>query len=460
MKTKIIVLHLLLFTPLASANMNEKLGAFFNAVGTSSNITEGGAYKDQSAGYYSGGGVYARNTVQNTQLANITLPGYRAGCSGIDMHFGAMSFISSEKLVQAFRNIGSNMGSYAFQLALETMSPSIKNIMSELNDLAQKINMANLNSCEAAATTLGAILPQSDVANKQLCTMIGTSGGYGGFSDYAAARQGCGAEGKRGAVLDAGKNDARFKKMLGTEFNLAWESIKENAFLVSDKDLAELFMTVSGTIISKNDGDNYIISSKPSQAPKETLLSTLMNGGTAKIFSCGSNSNNKCLDIVDKEMTISPDKGFVSRVKVVLEGIQQKIYNDEPLNASEKAFLNSTRLPFYKILNVTTAQRRGMNSAIDIQEYSELGAIDILYQFLIEILDVMSESAAHLKSSQIDDTQMREFQKGLSDARLRVSAKRNESFKLVEQQINMIQKTELIEKSIHAKLNALAEGGL
>lgn len=456
--------------PSIQADVNTDLNNFFQQYGGAVNVNSGGAYRDQAAGYYTGGSLYARNTVHNSQLASITLPGYRAGCGGIDMHMGAMSFISGDKLVQALRNVGSNMASYAFQLALETMSPQVKNIMAELNDLAQKINMSNINSCEIAATTLGSILPQSEIANKHLCTMIGTDKKYGGISDYAAARQQCGAEGKRGDILNQGKNDPRFAKMLGTEFNLAWNAILENAFLNNDKSLAEFFMSLSGTIVSINNGDNYEVRSKPSLADKTSLLNALINGGDATIYSCDGNGDNKCLKVVEKKITISPDKALKNKVSTILQSMKNKILADEPLTQAEQGFLNSTRLPFYKILNIATIQKRGENgeggaaagggSVIDIMDYSELAAVDVLFQYISEILDVVNESASHIKSAQIDDSQIREFQKALNEARQRVVARRMGTFKQVEQVLNMVRKTELLEKTIAAKLSAIGDEGL
>jgi len=87
---------------------------FFNTVGTSFNASGPGAYKDQAAGYYTGGSFFARNTVHTADLTSIRLPGYRAGCGGIDLYMGSLSFISSEELVRAFRAVASNIASYVF----------------------------------------------------------------------------------------------------------------------------------------------------------------------------------------------------------------------------------------------------------------------------------------------------------------------------------------------------------
>jgi conjugative transfer pilus assembly protein TraH len=441
------------------ADVNHNLTTFFNRLGGASNISRAGAYQDQTAGYYTGGNLFARNPVHTAQLATIQLPGYRAGCGGIDMFMGAFSHISTEKILEALKAIGANSLSYAFLLAVETMSPQVKNNITELNDLAQKINQSNINSCELAATTLGAAWPKSDAGQRHLCKMIGTEGKYGGFSDYAAARQGCGADGKRDAVIESAENDPRFKSMLGTEFNLAWKAIQENKFLQADPKLAEFFMSISGTIISRKDqSGTYSIHTRASLVDKDALLAALLHGGEVTIYKCTDTNSNKCLQVREHTIQVKRENSLVERVKAILVSIQHKIYIDEALKDHEIAFLNSTRLPFYKIINVSTAYRKG-SSPIDIMDYAELGAVDILFQYLSEILDIINESVDHIRAAQIDDSQITQFQKSLHFARQRVIERRMGSFKQIEQVISIVRKTELLERNLMSKVGAMSTEG-
>ncbi len=423
-------------------------------------MSRAGSYEDQTAGYYTGGNLFARNQVHSSQLATIQLPDYRMGCGGIDMFMGAFSHISSAQLIEALKAIGSNMGSYALLLAIETMSPQVKNILTELNDLVQKINQSNINSCELAATTLGAVWPQSEVSKRHLCKMIGTDKKYGGFSDYSAARQGCGAGNKLEHVITAGESDPRFKSMLGTEFNLAWKALQENAFLRSDAKLAEFFMSLSGTIISKKeDNGTYSIRAKASLADRDSLLSALLHGGEVTIYRCADSHGTKCLDLRENTLRIDVQNSLLERVKTMLVSIQNKIYEDSPLSKEEIAFLNSTRLPFYKIINVSTAYRRG-GSPVDIIDYAELGAVDILFHYLSEILDVINESVDHIRLSQVDDAEINRFQKSLNLSRQRVIERRMGSFKQIEQVINIVRKTELLERNLMNKVGTITSEGL
>ena len=73
---------------------------------------------------------------------------------------------------------------------------------------------------------------------------------------------------------------------------------------------------------------------------------------------------------------------------------------------------------------------------------------------------MINESADHIRSAQIDDTQITPFLKSLGEVRKRIMDRRMGSFKEIEQVINMVKKTELLEKTILNKAGSLSEGGL
>ncbi len=142
---------------LSKADISSDLKRFFDGAGVSTNASTPGVFKDQSAGYYTGGSIVARNAIQNAQIATLQMPGFRGGCGGIDAWAGGFSHIRSEELVKMLRNVGSSAASYGFMLAVQTVSPQVYNILNELNALATKINSTNINSCEVAATGLGGL---------------------------------------------------------------------------------------------------------------------------------------------------------------------------------------------------------------------------------------------------------------------------------------------------------------
>ena len=242
-----VTILFLMNTRLVMADINQNLTSYFNGLGFSSNVTSPHAYLGQEAGYYTGGSVFARNQVRDVQIATVDLPSYRAGCGGIDLFMGGFSFINDDQFIAMMKNILNNAKGYAFNLALESATPEIANTMKYIHDVSNKINQTNINSCESAASLVGGMWPKTDVAQQQVCESIGTSTNV--FSDWAAARQGCGVGGQRSQVLSNASKDNRFKDLVLIQGNLAWKALHQQAFLQSDPALAELFMSLSGTVI-------------------------------------------------------------------------------------------------------------------------------------------------------------------------------------------------------------------
>ena len=458
---KILIL-ILIVTPASARGIGQDLMTFFKKAGLTSNVTTPGSYQDQAAGFYTGGSVVVRNGVRNAQVATVQMPGFRAGCGGIDLWMGGFSHIKSQQLVEMIRNIGSATASYAFMLAVQTVSPQIYNIMNELNNLATQVNQANINSCEVAATTLGGVWPKSDQASKHLCQAMGSN--LGTFSDWSAARQGCGAGGDRERVFKD-RSDPRYKDMFVGEFNLAWKAIQANAFLSGDKELAQLFLTLVGSIIvrsgtsqtsyfqGKSGTDkSYEVTHLTGFADRDDVITGLLMGGQTPLYVC---HDEACLKPELSQVLISENHALRKRVHAILESLVQKIYQDAEPTAEEKDFLNSTRLPVFKMLNVLTAFRKG-HAPLDIHQYADLIALDVLYKYVLEVIDIVHDSIAQLRAVQVDDTHLERFLNSLRIARERITARRNNAFQHMDNVLSFIQSTQLIEKQLHVMMGSIA----
>ncbi|MBA2611169.1 MAG: conjugal transfer protein TraH, partial [Bacteroidetes bacterium] len=228
---KILVCLLLSTCPLY-AGMQDNLEKAFGVLGMSNNVTTAGGYQDQTGGFYTGGSVFGRSKVNNAELFSLQMPHYRAGCGGIDLFMGGFSFINAQAFTQLLRNIGSNAGGYAFNLALATVTPQIKSVLDDLSAKVQAMTNQNINSCEAAATLVGGAWPQSNASSQLLCNAM--SKDLGLATDWAQSHQKCGAEQQMNATLDRKAQTQDFKDVLGDEFNIAWKAIQKNAFLSQD----------------------------------------------------------------------------------------------------------------------------------------------------------------------------------------------------------------------------------
>ncbi len=260
------------------------------------NVTAGGGYQDQTGGFYTGGSVFARSKVNNADLFSLQMPHYRSGCGGIDLFLGGFSFINAAEFTQLLRNIGSNASGYAFNLALATVTPQIKSVLDDLSAKVHSITNQTINSCEAAATLVGGAWPQTDASSQLLCNAMGNE--LGKASDWAQSRQKCGVKKERESInaLKGTGKAVEFKDILGDEFNVAWKAIQKNAFLSKDPQLAEFFMTISGTIVSRLVKGRLEVKVFPSKSIDPQLLSALIKGKAGvQIYKCDLHDENQCL---------------------------------------------------------------------------------------------------------------------------------------------------------------------
>jgi conjugative transfer pilus assembly protein TraH len=264
---------------------------------------------------------------------------------------------------------------------------------------------------------------------------------------------GCGAKGDREGVLKKHQADPRYKNMLVGEFNLSWKALKRNAFLSKDKALAELFMTMVGSIISQKQGESYKPRPIAGQADKDSLLKSLLHGGETDIYKC--DDSDQCLNPRLEKRTIPKSVSLLTKVHEILELLVQAIAEDKAITPEQQHFLNSVRLPVYKMLNVSLAYRLGA-APLNVHEYAELIALDILYQYVFEIMDVVQASVFELQMVQVDEKMISEFLKYLGVARERLSVRRSHAFHQMDMLLSFVESVQLIEKQLHVMLGNVA----
>lgn len=445
-KTLIFLMYVTLLSSSAFAGMQDNLEKAFGALGMSNNLTTAGGYQDQTGGFYTGGSVFARSKVNNAELFSLQMPHYRSGCGGIDLFMGGFSYINAAAFTQLLRNIGSNAGGYAFNLALATVTPQIKSVLDELSAKVQQMTNQNINSCETAATLVGGVWPQSDASSQLLCNAM--SKDLGMASDWAAGRQKCGAEVQRNVVLDQKGRAQEFKDVLGDEFNIAWKAIQKNGFLRGDTQLAEFFMTVSGTIISRRVGERLEMKMFPSKSGDSTLLAALIKGLIpVEIYKCDDPAENKCLAPAFQKLILPAEKSLFGKVQTLLQSISTKVRTDGALSAEERGFVNSTMIPVLKIIAVELAFKEG-GSPLSITNFSEAIAHDILLQYLDEVMSLVWDSATQLKKTQINDHMIEEFRAGIALSRKILFAQRTALFEQMSTTLDLIDRAQQIERKL------------
>lgn len=389
MKIRLVIL-LLSFTVSAFSNVDSDLHNFFNGLGYQSNVTKPQSYEGQAAGYYTGGSLFLRNQVKSYQLLSVQLPSFSGGCAGIDGFLGSFSVINTAQITQMMKNILSAGGAYAFDLALTTTVPQIKTVKDYIQKYVNDINNANINSCNSAEDLVGGVWPKTQSSQQQICRDIGTQNST--FSDWAAARQGCGTGGQFSQGLANG-GDRKHEVVVNK--NLVWSALNNNGFTANDTELSEMLMSLSGSIIIKSNAGKTQKTTLMSMANSQKIIKSILYGGTANIYIC--NDKAKCLNPSIGTITISDSNALTSQVLDLINNLQVQVATDSgKLSKSMKGFLEKTPIPILKYITTSLSLGRTINPS----EFKDIIAISLLNQYLDENIETVKEALSQ------DDTIM------------------------------------------------------
>lgn len=437
---KMLLTGLLLSTTVVHAtSIGDDLSNYFKALNMGANITNAHAYQAQRAGFYSGGNLFARNSVRNLQVMRLDWPKVSAGCGGIDATFGGFSHIKGKEFVDFTKNILNNSQGFAFQLALEQATPLLGNVATKLQNVATWINQTNINSCQMAESAVLGLWPKTRQAQQHACQSIGQSKNL--FSDWAEARQGCG-KGSSNYDYDRVINDNNSNEQVIDNKNMAWSALMKKDLFDKDTDLAQLMMTLSGTLIVIRDQEGVHIQHLPSLVNNNNLISALLRGGEVKVYKC--DETVKCLNPKLTTQNIDPDRGLESKVRDLILDMATKIKNNEEQTDAAKGLIESTQYPIMKMVSVQMAFMKD-SGVIDTTRYAEAIALDILFQYLTENLQLIRQAVGTL---QFPESILKEFQSDITQARTELTQMEGTAHQRMSMAMQMIQETQTIEQML------------
>lgn len=439
----------LVLAPSAYSDVGHDLDNFFEGIGYSSNTTSPGAYESQAAGSYGSGSLVARNQVRQFQLIQLDLPSYKAGCHGIDLYTGSISFLKGDRLKELGKAVMSNSAAYAFDVALATTIPELKQIKDNLQDLEQKVNQANINSCVTSQNLVGGLWAKTQASQEKICHDQGTMGNEGMFSDYVTARMGCSGKGKNGdeyeQALERAKQDPKKKNQVMLGKNLVWSLLKAKSSIGADKELAELVMSLTGTIIIDKEGHVFDV---PSLANNKSIIEALLGRDdgsevSVKIWQC-KDSDVECMSVHQGLLVISPQKSLKARINKLVIGIYHNIKADNPLTVEENNLISMSHIPVFKFLTVLASTEYGVN-AVDLADYSSLISHDLLSQYLNELLE---EAHGVTVNSELTEAMIETLEKRVKSAKLSIAKITPEVGHKLDEKLKLIQRIATIEKQI------------
>ncbi|MBP2160579.1 MULTISPECIES: conjugal transfer protein TraH [Asticcacaulis] len=428
----------------ARANVDGAMDNFWNDAMSATNGSGPSVYQGQAAGYYTLGNFSYRAPQMNTQVASVGMPSVKSGCGGIDIYGGSFSFINSDQIVASMKAIAQNALGLLFQMAVDSLSELLGSNMKDAFKKMQDLNGVNINSCEAAQNLVAGTVNRIQAAQSKACTEVGTTSGL--FSDWAKAKEQCGAGGQ--AETTAASAPAATRPV---NRNVAWEAIQKHPLFKSDTELALTMMTLTGSVvITAESGAPPSVLVIPAAAKNDGMITKLLDGGTFRVHEC---ANTECTRVNQfaREITLEPSKSIKKRVSGMLLSIVNKIRTRSALTEEEKSFLGLVSLPVYKMASVQVAYQ-GNFASIEMDRYSDVVALDLVLTWMSQNMEEMTNASQNLAG--VDEQLLLQWQDN-------VQATRQELFhrqSLVQDRIvameSIIAKTREVEKIIFAEGNS------
>ncbi len=438
----------MMFSTPVFSNVQADMQKFFTEIGGNTNVSPAGAYKGQEGGFYTGGSLFVRNPTRDIQLVNVQVPGMAMSCGAIDVFTGGIGFVDSTKIVEMMKAVGSNAAGYLFSLAAKQLSPQIMNQIEELQSWANEANWNNINSCQAATKIIDSSVGYFQESAKKNCMDKGLSAGGDDYGNYVKARHKCQNQREVNAKNREAATDDQLKDSVITNVNIVWRAIQNNPMLAAlDPEIKYLLMSLTGTVVIIVDENSSALTKKVyvSKLYSDDIINNLSSSKRFKVYSCRDAANG-CLEVIDREIEIPPEKTFVGQVRAILHSLEQKAILDEPLTDKEKAFLETTTLPIYKMLNVHAAFSKGV-SLMFVTDYAEVIAMDILYRYLDRgISEVMQAFSNNLLPKGMDA----EFCRMIVLARERVRDLRQMQMQRLNTTYELVSKVQMMEKQVSA----------
>ncbi len=339
--------------------------------------TSPGSFEDQTRGYVTAGGMSGRVDVHNDYLMSLSLPKVKAGCGGIDMFLGGMSFLDPDYLVQKLESILQAAPAVAFQYLLETLDEKMGNIISKMEAATNFLNSIQVNDCRLA-NRMVQIAKGDDNMSGIIEEMTG----------YKSVKQGF------------AKSYQNSREKIQANNNNPTEDLRD-ALTNCPAEVTEIFRTGSllshaatrvgagdwASVMRARVGDVYMRWDPTDKVPLFTAIPQCPAQDTEspQDFLTGR-VQKRALNIPPTGADCAQDgtgRGALILARERMESIATKIRTRAALSAEERQFVANVRtLPVYRMLE--WGVRQGVVNSV-IGDTDELVALTLAYQMLNDL---------------------------------------------------------------------------
>lgn len=386
--TKVLSALFFLFTlsaPLsAHADLNAAFERLTGASGGGFTTSNEQSFRTKTREGATLGGATVRFSHKRYSLVRVSPPRYSAGCHGIDLHFGGISFINAEQITQMLNQILNGTLAVAFDMAITALCSPCSAAMKFAQKVANWANSLSVDTCQASQALVKAALNPKGIGQQMACSTVGMQAGK--YSDWVESKQeACNddsLDSLREDLADGGTDGDKEENaaLVGNSTWIALQAIGMAPKTASDennelKPYAELLISWLGTSISGSESNDGTM--PPLINDADTIMSVFIcgtnqpNGGTNNLLvsanafcdtRVGSGSDGlqiyQCPDDDCYEMeTVNLDDsdlgtGFLYIVLNELQGAINNVATNQPLTDTQKALISQAPFPLYRAINV------------------------------------------------------------------------------------------------------------
>ena len=335
-----------------------------------------GSFEDQTRGSLTAGGMSGRVDVHNDYLMSLSLPKVKAGCGGIDMFLGGMSFLDPDYLVQKLESILQAAPAVAFQYLLETLDEKMGNIISKMEAATNFLNSIQVNDCRLANRMV-----QITRGDENMSGIIEEMTGYKSVKEgYAKSYQ----QSREKIQANANNPTEDLRDALAncpsevTDIFRTGSLLEHAASRVGASDWAGVMRARVGDVYMRWDATDKVplfsaipaCAMQESESPQDFLSGRVMR---------------RALAMPATGADCSPDggKGALALTRERMDAIAGKIRSRSALSTEERQFVANIRtLPIYRMLE--WGVRQDVVESV-IGDTDELVALTLAYQMLNDL---------------------------------------------------------------------------
>jgi len=365
----LLIVSLIFPVGLSNASISDEIEEMFRKWGFKATTNDPGAYIAQTKGFITGGSLNLRAGYEPIQLFSINPPRVRAGCGGLDLYFGGISFINKDEFLNLLRTIGQNALGYAFQMGLEAVCPSCLEQLKSLANRVQQWQKMMTDSCQAAKSLVNWVAGSIAESSIKSCEDRLIEEG----EDPDEAQRQCSSGNTTLRKLVDLKNEAYGQQSVPRTRvygNAVMDALRNVSISNEDK---EIIQSLVGTFICKMGDKGELVCDYV--APTITLRDFLYGNQKAQIIRAKNVTDETKPEVEYVDYSIYP--GFKQKVKEKIDSIAQKLLRKGTLTDEEKLFIDASVIPVTSIIEITRETPGLFNTAVEMT--SDIAAISMAY---------------------------------------------------------------------------------